>query len=292
MPILSIQSHVCYGHVGNSAAIFPLQRLGYDVWPVHGLQFSNHPGYGDWAGEVFAAGKVIELLEAIERQGAFKSCEAVLSGYLGTAAHGRAILEAVAAVRIVNPDTVFLCDPVMGDQESGLYVESDIPAFMREEALTSADIITPNLFELGLLVGQELRDSESARNAARDLIEDPDNRLKVVIVSSLPARGDRRGEEIGVLAVTERDARLALTSRLGFETPVKGSGDCFSALFLAAYLRNANDIGQALQEASAALYAIIAETHRRGSVELCLVEAQAQIAHPPLEQVELIALPD
>lgn len=292
MPILSIQSHVCYGHVGNSAATFPLQRLGYDVWPVHSLQFSNHPGYGEWRGEVFAADKIAELLNGIERQGAFNECEAVLSGYLGTAAHGRAILEAVAAVRMVNPDAVFLCDPVMGDQESGLYVEQDIPDFMRWEALNSADVITPNLFELSLLSGQEILDAANALSAARSLIEDRDNRLKAVIVSSVPLPDDQEGRQIGILAVTAEDAQLAATPKLNFKSPVKGSGDCFSALFLAAYLRNEGHAGKALHEASASLYAVIAETHKRGAAELCLVEAQEQIATPVLEQAQLMALSD
>lgn len=292
MPILSIQSHVCYGHVGNSAAVFPLQRLGHDVWPVHSLQFSNHPGYGDWRGEVFAAEKLTELLQAIERRGVFSDCEAVLSGYLGTAALGRAVVETVAAVRTVNPEAIFLCDPVMGDQEAGLYVEPEIPGFLREEAVNSADIITPNLFELGLLAGQELQDASSARQAARALLADPDNRLKAVVVSSVPVPDDEEDEQIGILAVTPADAQLAVTSKLPFDPPVKGTGDCFSALFLAAFLRNRGDAGRALQEAAASLHAVIAETHRCGAGELCLIEAQEQLAVPPLEAVEVTALTD
>lgn len=292
MPILSIQSHVCYGHVGNSAAVFPLQRLGYDVWPVHSLQFSNHPGYGDWRGEVFVAEKVAGLLSAIERRGVFQDCDAVLSGYLGTAALGRAVVEAVAAVRIVNPDAIFLCDPVMGDQDAGLYVEADIPDFLRDEAINSADIITPNLFELGLLTGQNIRNLAEAARAARELIADPDNRLKAVIVSSVPVPEDQEHRQIGILAVTPAEAQLAVTAKLQFDPPVKGTGDCFSALFLAAFLRNRGNACAALHEASAALRAVITETHNRRASELCLIEAQEQIATPPLAEVEIRSVSD
>jgi pyridoxine kinase len=285
MAILSIQSHVCYGHVGNAAAVFPLQRLGFEVWPVHCLQFSNHPGYGDWSGEIFDAWKVAELLQGIERRGVLGDCEAVLSGYLGTADFGSAILETVAAVKAANPAALYLCDPVMGDAEAGIYVHPGIPAFFCEQALRVADIITPNLFELGILAGQDVDDRETAITAARRLLNDEKNRLKAVIVTSMTAKtADPANlrKRIGILAVTPASVNLVTTPELPFEAPLKGTGDAFAALFLGRYLRSSGDIPTALVESAASLYAVIQETHRRKSRELCLIEAQDSIAAPPL----------
>lgn len=294
MSILSIQSHVCYGHVGNAAAVFPLQRLGFDVWPVHSLQFSNHLGYSDWSGEVFATEQVAEVLKGIERRGVFPDCQAVLSGYLGTAELGNAVIETVTAVKRANPNALFLCDPVMGDEDTGIYVQPEIPDFMRLEAVRSADIITPNLFELGLLSGRDVHDQRTAHSAARQLLKDNRTDLKVVMVTSIPvksAQNDRK-ERIGILVVTRESAHLATTPKLNFGPLVKGTGDVIAALFLGGFLRSGRDAGKALQGAMAALFGVIEETHRRDATELCLVAAQDKIATPDLNDVEITALPD
>lgn len=292
MSILSIQSHVCYGHVGNAAAVFPLQRLGYDVWPVHCLQFSNHLGYSDWSGEVFATEQVAEVLKGIERRGIFPDCQAVLSGYLGTAELGNAVIETVTAVKRANPNALFLCDPVMGDEDTGIYVHPEIPDFMREEAIRSADIITPNLFELGVLANQDVHDQATALSAARQLLKD--TKLKVVMVTSIPVQPAGNGDEvrIGILVVTHHSAYLATTPKLDFAPPVKGTGDVLAALFLAGYLQRSGDAGRALQSAMASLFAVIEETHRRNAPELCIVAVQDKIAAPDLNDVEITAFPD
>ena len=88
MNILSLQSHVAYGHVGNSAAVFALQRLGIEVWPVHTVQFSNHPGYGGFRGRAFDAGLIGDVVQGIEERGALAACDGVLSGYVGSAEIG------------------------------------------------------------------------------------------------------------------------------------------------------------------------------------------------------------
>ena len=110
MNILSIQSHVAYGHVGNAAATFPLQRLGAEVWPIHTVQFSNHPGYGGWRGEVFGASLIRELLQGIEERGVLSSCDGVLSGYMGSAEIGAAILDAVRRIKSTNGKARYGCD--------------------------------------------------------------------------------------------------------------------------------------------------------------------------------------
>ncbi|MCW2701006.1 MAG: pdxY, partial [Blastococcus sp.] len=151
--VLSIQSHVAYGHVGNSSAVFPLQRLGIEVWPVHTVQFSNHTGYGQWTGRVFDGQAVEEVVQGIADRGVLGDCAAVLSGYLGSADIGHAVVGAVARVREANAAAVYCCDPVIGDVGRGVFVRPGIEEFMREVAVPAADIVTPNHFELDLLSG-------------------------------------------------------------------------------------------------------------------------------------------
>ena len=155
--ILSIQSSVAYGHVGNSAAVFPLQRLGIEVWPVITVHFSNHTGYGAWRGPVLGPDDIAEVLTGIEERGVLPSCNAVLSGYMGDAGLGRLIVDAAAKVKALNPQALYCCDPVMGDVGRGFFVRPGIPDFMRQTAVPAADIITPNQFELEFLTGHKTR---------------------------------------------------------------------------------------------------------------------------------------
>ncbi len=156
MNILSIQSWVAYGHVGNAAAVFPLQRLGAEVWAINTVQFSNHPGYGQWTGQVFSAETIRDLIDGVAARGAFGRCDAVLSGYMGDPAIGREILRAAQLARAANPRALYCCDPVIGD-DGNVYVRSGIAALMADAAVPEADILTPNMFELELLSGLSCR---------------------------------------------------------------------------------------------------------------------------------------
>src|SRR5580704_775784 len=148
MNLLSIQSHVAYGHVGNSAAVFALQRLGCEVWPVHTVQFSNHPGHGAWRGRVLDPDLIREVVAGIAERGVLATCDGVLSGYVGAPQTGEAILDAVRAARSANPRAQYCCDPVIGDVGRGVYVGDAVAQFMRERAVPLADVLTPNQFEL------------------------------------------------------------------------------------------------------------------------------------------------
>src|SRR5919205_895607 len=154
MNILSIQSHVAYGHVGNASAVFPMQRLGVEVWPIHTVQFSNHTGYGAWKGRAFDGPMIEELVEGIAERGVLAQCDGVLSGYMGSADIGDAILSTVGKVRQANPGTLYCCDPVIGDVGRGIFVRAGIPEFTRDQAVRAADVVTPNQFELDLLSGK------------------------------------------------------------------------------------------------------------------------------------------
>ena len=275
--ILSIQSHVSYGHVGNSAAVFPLQRLGFEVWPVHTVLFSNHTGYGAWTGEVVRPDLVGAIVEGIEARGRLGECGALLTGYLGDATLGDVVLRALERVRAANPRAIWVCDPVMGDVGRGVFVRDGIPDFFRARALPMADILTPNRFELELLTGREVRSLDGALKAARALIAlGP----RVVLVTSLD-RDDRASGTIEMLAVSADTAFLIATPEVDLPTAPNGSGDATAALFAGHWLRGEGDMRLALERAAEGIFAIFAATGRAGTRELALIAAQDDLVTPP-----------
>jgi len=272
--ILSIQSSVAYGHVGNSAAVFPLQRMGFEVWPVNTVHFSNHTGYGQWRGPVLAAEDVAGIIRGIEERDVLPNCDAVLSGYLGDASLGEVVVGAVGRVKRLNPEAVYCCDPVMGDAGRGFFVRPGIPEFIKEVMVSAADVITPNQFELEFLTCVEVGDLDDALAAA-----DEARRLgpETVLTTSLRRR-DADADTIEMLAVSKEGAWLVQTPMLALE--VNGAGDATAALFLAHLLRGAA-LAEALSMTASAVYAVLEETRRTGSREMRLVSAQESFGEPP-----------
>jgi pyridoxine kinase len=269
--ILSIQSAVAYGHVGNSAAVFPLQRLGHEVWPVDTVQFSNHTGYGAWRGRAWDAAAIAEVIAGIGDRGAWAGCEAVLSGYLGDAALGEVVLTAAAAAKAANPAALYCCDPVIGDDHTGVFVKPGIAEFFRDRAIPAADILTPNRFELALLAEREIGGVEDALAAAASLrARGP----RLVLVTSLAGAGD----EIAMLMAGDAGAFLVSTPRVPILAD--GAGDLTAALFLGFFLKT-GDAGAALEQTVSAVHAVIAATARSGEPELQIVAAQDAIVSPP-----------
>lgn len=273
MNILSIQSHVAYGHVGNASAVFPLQRLGVEVWPIHTVQFSNHTGYGAWRGQVFEAGVIGDLVQGIAERGRLSTCDGVLSGYMGSADIGAAILDAVARVRAANPNADYCCDPVIGDVGRGVFVRPGIPEFMRARAVPAADIITPNQFELELLSGHEIASLTDARAAcARLHALGP----KVILVTSLHTH-ETPADAIDLMASGPDGCFLLRTPRL--DVALNGAGDAIAALFFLHHKRTFSS-AQALQAAGSSIFGLLKRTHAAGSRELLLVEAQDEFVRP------------
>jgi pyridoxine kinase len=272
--ILSIQSSVAYGHVGNSAAVFPLQRMGFEVWPVNTVHFSNHTGYGQWRGTVLPAEDVAGIVRGIEDRGVLSDCDAVLSGYMGDASLGEVVVGPAGRVKGHNPKAVYCCDPVMGDAGRGFFVRPGIPEFIKGVAVPVADVITPNQFELEFLTGVEVGDLDDALGAA-----DEAKRLgpETVLTTSL-RRTDAPVDTIEMLAVSGEGAWLVGTPLLALE--INGAGDATAALFLAHLLRG-ETVAQALSMTASAVHAVLEETHRRGSREMTLVPAQQSIVDPP-----------
>jgi pyridoxine kinase len=273
MNLLSIQSHVAYGHVGNSAAVFALQRLGCEVWPVHTLQYSNHPGYGAWRGGVTDAALVREVVQGIAERGVLGACDGVLSGYLGSAAIGAAILDAVALTKAANPRARYCCDPVIGDNGPGVYVAADLAAFMRARMLPAADVLTPNQFELDFLSGQ----GSATRAAALAAVESLRARgPRAVLVTPLHT-AETPADAVDLIACDDGGRFLLRTPLL--PASVNGAGDAMAAAFFFHYLRT-GVIAEALSRAAAAIFGIVRRTVEAGSRELLLIEAQDELVAP------------
>jgi pyridoxine kinase len=273
MNILSIQSHVAYGHVGNASAVFPMQRLGVEVWPIHTVQFSNHTGYGAWKGRVFDGPAIEEIVDGIADRGALPRCDGVLSGYMGSADIGNAILVAVSRVRAANPSALYCCDPVIGDVGRGVFVRPGIPEFMKGQAVPAADIVTPNQFELDYLSGKStetLDEAKSAVFAVHGLGP------RVVLVTSLHTR-ETPGDAIDLLAGEGGRFWRVRTPKLPLD--VNGAGDAIAALFFVHYARS-RSASAALGEATASIYGLLKRTEEAGSREILTVAAQDEFVSP------------
>ena len=271
--VLSIQSHVAYGHAGNASAVFPLQRLGIEVWPVHTVQFSNHTGYGAWRGQVFDGASVEEVVAGIADRGVLPRCDAVLSGYLGSADVGYAVVQAAAAVRAANPAAVWCCDPVIGDVGRGVFVRPGIPELLRDVAVPAADLVTPNHFELDLLAGTTTRTLAEVTGAVAAVQAlGP----RVVLTTSLVAE-DTPEDAVDLLASEGGRHWRVRTPRL--DVSVNGAGDATAALFLAHWLET-RSAATALARAAASVFGLLARTAEARSREILLVAAQDEYVHP------------
>jgi pyridoxine kinase len=273
MNILSIQSAVAYGHVGNSAAVFALQRLGHEVWPIDTVRFSNHPGHGSFRGRASSAAELDELVEGIAERSWLNEADALLTGYLGAADHGAVVARTWERIKAANPRAIWALDPVIGDK-GRIFVKPGIPEFMRALGAPQADLLTPNAFELEYLSGKPCRRLDDALAAARAL---GGERAGRVVVATGLALDDLGGGVLTTLAVDGAAAWRVTTPAVPH--PANGAGDLFSALFLGRYL-SMRDTRQALEGATSAVHAVIVRSAAADARELLLVEAQEELVEP------------
>jgi pyridoxine kinase len=272
-PILSIQSHVVYGHVGNSAAVFPLQRLGREVWPLMTVQYSSHLGYAGWRGRAFDAAMVDDCVSGLEAIGVLPRCAGLLTGYLGKPEIGEAALRALDRIRLANGDAAYACDPVIGDVGPGVYVAAGVGEFFRDRALPLATIATPNAFELEWLTGKPLNDLQAARRAIAALrARGP----QVVVATSLQL-DDTPAGSLDILAGDEAGLWRLRTPNLPIS--VNGSGDLFAALFFHHWLET-HDTPETLSLTASSVHAVVKTTLASGSRELSLIAAQEEFTSP------------
>lgn len=284
--VLTVQSHVAYGFVGNTAAVFPLQLMGFTPIVVNTVQFSNHTGHPTFRGEVFSKDHLLDVIQGLRERELFPKIEGLLTGYLGDVQTGEIILDLAKEIKAANPRALWCCDPVLGDTGPGVYVRPEIQGFMKNEMLQdAANITTPNQFELELLSGKKLTSREDAVRTARELFCTGNNRT--VFVTSLRTP-DIPQEEIDTLAVTKDEAWVVKTPFIkmsgqgeeskGTATAVAGQGDVFTSVAFGTFLQT-KDLKEALEHAVSTLYMLVKLTPK-GALDLPLIEAQKEIVSP------------
>ncbi len=273
--ILSIQSHVAYGYVGNCAAVFPLQRLGCEVSVINTVQFSNHTGYGDWTGTIFSLQHIQDIINGLRQRHIFPDLNAVLSGYLGNAELGQVILATVAEIKRLNPTCLYCCDPVIGDTDRGIFVKPEVADYVKSIGIQQADIITPNQFELDYLAEKNTQSIEEVLLACEKLRAlGP----QIVLVTSVMLP-NISPHQIAMLVNTRESSWIVQSPKLAFDIAPNGAGDATAAIFLAKYLESGN-IVIALEHTMAAIFAIFKKSFRGKNRELKIIAAQDEIVHP------------
>jgi pyridoxine kinase len=269
--ILSIQSHVTYGYVGNKAAVYPLQAMGFDVWPINTVQFSNHTGYGKWQGEIFSKQHILNLVDGIFDIGQAHKCAAILTGYMGSREICEAVKEIVAKFKAINHNFLYLCDPVIGN--NSCYVKPEVLDFFKNEL--SADMITPNQYE-----------AETLSNIAVKTVEDLPKvaayfhnlGVKIVIITGIKFAND---PNLNIFASDGLTQYITSTSEYHAKMPINGTGDLFSSTFLGIYLKN-HDLALALQYAAFYLQAAVKATVDSGERELQVLAVEYKDIEPKL----------
>ncbi len=282
MSVISIQSQVAWGHVGNSAAVFPMQMHGIDVTAVPTTLLSNRPGYPTLRGRVLDAQLVADLLLGVEERGAVEACQLILSGYLGSAEIAAVVADFVARARNRNPKLIYCCDPVLGDRDRGLFVHADIPPLVRDLLCPLADIITPNHFEFEWLCGTKATTSDQMIAQAQTLLA---RGPSTIVVTSAELR-DTPDDEIETLAIEQTKDGLKEQGLRAWRvrTPKllispSGTGDLFASLLVSARI-GGSDTPEALSHAASAVFAVLERTAVRGTEEMRIVESAEQLVHP------------
>ncbi len=277
MNILSIQSHVVFGHAGNSAAVFPMQCMGVNVWPLHTVQFSNHTQYGHWAGMVMPEAQISELVAGIAKTGQLAECNALLSGYIGNAGQGEHILKALQLVREANPLAIYHCNPVMGHPLKGCIVAPSVAEFLIEKVIPQANIVSPNQLELEMITGRTLHSLGDIVAACHELLA---KGPQTILIKHLHYQG-KKTSDFEMLALTADEAWLIRRPILEFDKEPVGVGDMTSAIFLASLL-SGKPIVEALEHTTAAVYGVLLETARQSRYELAVVAARQEYISPSL----------
>jgi pyridoxine kinase len=273
--ILSLQSHVAYGYVGNRAAVFPLQRLGFEVTALNTVQFSNHTGYGQWQGDIFSVEQLSRLIAGLRDTGVFPRLNALLTGYLGNPALGGLIVELVRELKTLTPDFIYCCDPVMGDAKGGCYVDPGVRSYFKEDLLQVADIYTPNQFELAFLSDLPVTTLAEVQRACDALISRGPHTILVTSLSVKESAPDR----IQMLLHQAKGSWLIETPRLAMNPEPNGAGDLTAALLLAHTLEGLSPEA-ILEKTAAAVFGIYEATFKAGTRELQLIAAQNELVAP------------
>lgn len=259
--VISIQSQVVHGHVGNSAAVFPMQAKGLQVAAVPTALLSNHPHYPTMHGEVLSSALVAGLLQGVEERGLTAQAKVILSGYLGSVGNGEAVADFVARAREASPALTYVCDPVMGDDDLGMFVAEPHLALFRDRLVPMAGVITPNQYEVERLAGHPARTAHDIAEAAAILRA---RGTGAVVVTGCVLADTAPGMVETILPAPEALHRTAIP-----RLPIRpcGTGDLFTGLLVARLVA-----GRPLPEATAAatreVLAVLERTRAEASQEM------------------------
>lgn len=267
--ILSVQSHVAYGYVGNRAAMPPLNALGHEVIALNTVSFSNHTGYGQWTGEVHDVEKLAELIKGIKAQGLFSKIDAVLTGYIGNHDLGALILDTVQEIQNENPDCHYCCDPVMGDTAPGFFVHETIPPFFKDEALQKADILVPNQFEASYLSGVDIQTKQDALTAIDKLHKLGAERI---VITSFKPDSLASGQIAMLVSDPETGVHQITTPLIDMSPMPNGAGDVTAATVL-GHILNGLSLTDAIEHTASALHELFKKTKADERRELSLIKA-------------------
>jgi pyridoxine kinase len=273
--VLSIQSHVAYGYVGNRAAVFPLQRLGFDVTAINTVQFSNHTGYSDWEGDIFSPQQTQALIDGVRRRGNFPTLDALLTGYLGNPGLGPVLTDLVRELKSGNPDFLYCCDPVMGDVSGGCYVKPEIRDVFKQQLLPIADILTPNSFELNYLSDKPVQTLQEILEACDSLMEQGP---RVILVTSVQCI-ETPANTIQMLLHQADGSWLVDMPLLRLDPEPNGAGDLTASLLLAHILQG-HSPETVLSKVADEVFGVYEATHQSGQRELQLIAAQNELVSP------------
>ena len=241
------------------------------------MLLSNHTGYGDFSGKALDGPGVTALVDGIARRGALDTCDAVLSGYLGSAGIGEAVLDAVCRTRVANPRALYACDPVIGDTAPGVYVGAGIVDLLRDRAVPVADLLTPNAFELATLTGQPVSTWTEAVMAAEALrARMRAGGPRALLVTSLET-AQTPADAVDLLAIDDTGCVRVRVPRLPIAA--SGAGDLIAALFLLHFAATAS-AARAAERAAASVQGVLAATAEVGERELQLIAAQDELVRP------------
>lgn len=271
MTTLSFQSQVVAGHVGNTAARAAFAALGRGLWEIPTVLFSNHPAGRTFAGEVVDPDLMRRLVRGLLDNGLMAGVDTIVSGYMRTPDQVAVVGEAVDRARSAKPSLRFICDPVLGDRPSGLYVPEDVAAAVRDDLIPRATVAIPNHFELDFLTGRQAEDDAAVWRAARDLqAMGPE----VVIVTSV-ATHDSPADSLRVFLLDRSDGWIIETPRV--RSPAHGAGDLLAALFVARAAAGIPAV-ESLSLAVSGVYGVVQATGQR--LDLALPESRGELVAP------------
>jgi len=285
--VLSIQSHVVSGYVGNKSASFPLQLLGFEVDTINSVQFSNHTGYPVFKGQVLNATELGDLYDGLKAN-KLNRYSHLLTGYIGSLSFLEKVSEVIKDLKAANASLIYVCDPVMGDNAK-MYVPAELLPVYRDQVLCLADIITPNQYEAELLTGMKIVDEASARAVL--------NRLHELGPHTVVMSSSNLGSDDILVGMASSKTNGCFTG-VRFEMPLlpaifTGTGDLFASLLLAWLTKHPHSLQLAVEKTVSTIHHVIKRTFaaaqqvhndlpRPHNLELKLVQSKRDIEEPSI----------